>query len=258
MKNILIWFVIFGTVDFLFFLLRGLKVLSARMINRVLIAISCLLAGLILLPQSAPQTMIQITAGLIIVIATLAMVCDIFALIFYKLKSLFFRKKVVCPALALPDYLMEICKALGILAARRTGALIIIRQNDMLEGYIDKGIPFDAQVNAEALVALFSSDSPVHDGAVLVSTGRIRRVKSTLSLKTDTTLPMGVGTRHRAAVGITQKSDAIALIASEERGEISLAYRGQLVRVASQEQLCELIDKALKGKDIIPVQPELK
>lgn len=87
-----------------------------------------------------------------------------------------------------------------------------------------------------------------------MANGRIRRVKTILSLKTDGEVPMGVGTRHRSALGITEKTDAIALVVSEERGEISIAYQGCLLKVDSQKELYKLIKRALKGKSIVSVQ----
>lgn len=249
-------FFLVAVIDFLFFLLRGLKMLRWKIMIRVLIALSCLSAGLVLLPRSFSPTMIQLTAGIVIVFATLAIIVETLLIIFYKLKRFFsFGRPQPQP---LPDYLMETCQAMQILSSRRIGALIILRKNHMLDGYIDKGIPFDAQVNAEALIALFSSGSPVHDGAVLISSGRIRRVKTVLSLKTETSLPMGVGTRHRSAVGITEKTDAIALVVSEERGDMSIASGGALVKADSVEHLQALLVLALKGKSIAPLQSKIK
>ncbi|MFH1655393.1 MAG: DNA integrity scanning protein DisA nucleotide-binding domain protein [Candidatus Omnitrophota bacterium] len=249
------WFFALAVIDCLFFLLRGIRILRARIITRVLIGLSCLFAGIVLFPRPAPETAIQLSAASIIIIATLYMLSEIFLIIFYKIKRVFRKKDL---PVSLPEHLMEVCRAMEILAARRVGALIILRQLDMLEGYMDKGIPFDAQINAEALVALFSPGSPMHDGAALISTGRIKRVKSIISLKTNTALPMGIGTRHRSAVGITEKTDAIALVVSEERGEMSIAYRGNLIKAASLKHLQSLLARALKGKNLLLQQPTQK
>ncbi|MFH1493084.1 MAG: DNA integrity scanning protein DisA nucleotide-binding domain protein [Candidatus Omnitrophota bacterium] len=153
----------------------------------------------------------------------------------------------------LPDYLLEICKAMEFLASRKVGVLIILRRKDKLDEYMDSGILFDAQIKSEIVIALFSSASPVHDGAVVIFNGRIRRVKAILSIRTDTEVPMGIGTRHRSAIGITEKTDAIALVVSEERGEISIVSQGCLIKVDSLKELYRLIKKALKGKSIVPV-----
>ncbi|MBU2541683.1 MAG: DNA integrity scanning protein DisA nucleotide-binding domain protein [Candidatus Omnitrophica bacterium] len=156
-------------------------------------------------------------------------------------------------SMQLPDYLLEICKAMEFLASRKVGVLIILRRKDKLDEYMDSGILFDAQIKSEIVIALFSSASPVHDGAVVIFNGRIRRVKAILSIRTDTEVPMGIGTRHRSAIGITEKTDAIALVVSEERGEISIVSQGCLIKVDSLKELYRLIKKALKGKSIVPV-----
>jgi len=155
---------------------------------------------------------------------------------------------------SLPEYLLEVCHSMGDLARTRTGALIVIERKDSLVGQISGGLAFDAEIKQEILVALFSKLSPVHDGAVVISDGRIRKVKGILPLKTDSVLPMGTGTRHRSAIGITEKSDAIALVVSEERGELSVAYRGNLIRAKSGKDFLKLVQAAYKGKELIEVE----
>ena len=246
------WLTLIAVLNFLIFLFRGLKTMRWKTFARLFISLSCLLAALILSPYVTSARPIQSIAAIMVIAAAVAVAIDIFLGIFFAVKSsILTGRDFTAP---LPDYLMEICKAMEILANRRMGALIVIRRNDKLDEYVGSGMLFDSQIKSEILVALFSRTSPVHDGAVVVSNGRIRRVKTILSLKTDGEVPMGIGTRHRSALGITEKTDAIALVVSEERGEISVAYRGTLVKIMSQGHLYSLLAEALKGKTISPIQ----
>lgn len=246
-----IWLGLVAVLTFLLYLLRGLKTLRWRLFTRLFICFSCIFAVLILSPYAASARLRQVIASTIVIAAALAIVIDILVGLILTVK------RAIIPgrdfAMPLADYLMEISQAMEVLASRRIGALIILKGKDKLDEYMDSGIFFDAQIRSEILIALFSSASPVHDGAVIVAHGRIRKVKAILSLKTDTEVPMGIGTRHRSALGITEKTDAIALVVSEERGEISIAFRGSLVKVDSPNELCRLIKKALKGKSIVVV-----
>ena len=242
------WFVALGAINFMFFLLRGLTVIRWRLFTRIIISLSCLCMAMVFFPRPVSETALQLTAALVIIFATFLMAADSAVILIRKVRRRAAPEKNV--SLFLADYLEEICKALEVLASRRIGALIVLERNDRVEGHLVSSIPFESQVKSEALLALFAAASPLHDGAVVVSSGRIRRVKAIISLKTAGELPMGVGTRHRSAVSITEKTDAIALVASEERGEISIAHQGCLVKVGEPAQLYSLIQTALKGKSI--------
>ncbi|MBU0549200.1 MAG: DNA integrity scanning protein DisA nucleotide-binding domain protein [Candidatus Omnitrophica bacterium] len=244
-----IWFKLLAILTFVAFLLRGLKTIRWKIFARVFISAACLLAALVLSPYSASIRLIRFIASALVVAAIAVIVIDIFSGLFLKV-----RRKVSTgrsSTIPLPDYLMEICSAMEILASQRTGALIVLKRKDKLEEYTSNAIPFDAQIKSEILVALFSATSPVHDGAVIVVNGRIKGVKAILSLKTEGNVPMGIGTRHRSALGITEKTDAIALVVSEERGEMSIAYQGSLVKIDSLKGLYRLIKTASRGKNIM-------
>jgi len=246
------WLKLLAILSSLVFLFRGLKIVRWRFFDRFFLFLSCILAALVLLSHASLGKLIQLIASAIVITAAIAIVIDVISDILLTAKRSFFTGRNF--SVSLPDYLMEICKAIEILASRKNGALIVIRRNDKLEDYVSSGISFDAQVKSEILVSMFSESSPVHDGAVVIANGRIRRVKTILSLKTDGEVPMGLGTRHRSALGITEKTDAIVLVVSEERGEISIVYQGYLVKADSQKELCMLIKKALKGKSITSAQ----
>ena len=146
---------------------------------------------------------------------------------------------------------MEVCRAMELLAMRRIGALIVIERKQKLDTFVSAGMAFDGDVSAEILLAIFHTASPVHDGAVLVRNGRIRKGRALLPLSTQSALPMGVGTRHRSAVGITERTDAVVLVVSEERGEMRIAFRGVLQKVDSREALIKSLRNALRGRALV-------
>jgi len=131
----------------------------------------------------------------------------------------------------------DVAKAAFDLAQRRIGALLIFRRQDMLEDYLKGGIPLDGRVSHEVLSSIFFPQSPTHDGAVVIQGGRIVSVGCYLPLSENPALPQKYGTRHRAGIGITERCDAIAIIVSEERGEVSLAVRGRIELVGNAEEL---------------------
>ena len=151
----------------------------------------------------------------------------------------------------LPHYLLEIWSAMERMASRKVGALIILQRKQPLRPHMKGGMPFDAEIKSEILVPLFLTSSPVHDGALVVHKGRMQTVKGILPLASLADLSPSFGTRHRAAIGITEKTDAIALVVSEERGQISVAYRGCLVHIADRPEFLKTLQWVLKGRNIM-------
>jgi diadenylate cyclase len=137
------------------------------------------------------------------------------------------------------------------MASRKVGALIILQRKQPLRPHMKGGMSFDAEIRSEILVPLFLTSSPVHDGALVVHKGRMQTVKGILPLASLSDLAPSFGTRHRAAIGITEKTDAIALVASEERGQISVAYRGCLVHIADRAEFLRTLQWVLKGRNIL-------
>jgi diadenylate cyclase len=123
----------------------------------------------------------------------------------------------------------EVVRACAELARRRLGGLIVFERDTRLDDLIEAGAQVDAAVSKDLLVSLFLPTSPLHDGAVVIAHGRILHASCILPLTLRTELPEGVGTRHRAALGITEESDAIAVVVSEETSSISLALAGELI-----------------------------
>ncbi len=116
------------------------------------------------------------------------------------------------------------------LSERRTGALIVIERLEGLRNYIENGIELDAVVSVDLLITLFDPHTPTHDGAVIIQDDRIAAAACFLPLTQSDKLSTELGTRHRAALGITEETDAVAVVVSEETGAISVAFGGEMVR----------------------------
>jgi len=124
----------------------------------------------------------------------------------------------------------EIVLAATSLSSKRIGALIIIERLDGLRTYVENGIVMDAVVSYDLLINIFTPGTPLHDGAVIIQGDRIAAAASFLPLTLNPALSKDFGTRHRAALGISEETDAVAVVVSEETGVISLAFDGELVR----------------------------
>lgn len=124
----------------------------------------------------------------------------------------------------------ELMKASVSLANKRIGALIALQRGTDLRDYVDGGVRVGAAVSRELLLSIFLPYSPIHDGAVLVADDRIRWAGCFLPLTTRTDVDKELGTRHRAAVGLTEETDAVVIVVSEERGAISLVLNGRITR----------------------------
>lgn len=124
----------------------------------------------------------------------------------------------------------EIGDAAGVLSRNKVGALIVLGRDNDIEEYMDSGVNLDSLVTSRLLVNIFVPNTPLHDGAVFIRQGRIDRAACFLPLSDDPSLDKDLGTRHRAGIGITEVSDAIAVMVSEETGAISVAEGGKINR----------------------------
>ncbi|CAN5321012.1 diadenylate cyclase CdaA [soil metagenome] len=131
----------------------------------------------------------------------------------------------------------EIIKAVIRLSERKVGALIAIERRNTLRPYIEVGTPIDAEVTAELLRTIFALQTPLHDGAVIIRGNRIAAAGCLLPLSENQKLSKDLGTRHRAGIGLTEETDAVVLICSEETGVISLAHDGRIERNETMESL---------------------
>ena len=143
----------------------------------------------------------------------------------------------------------EIIKACMEMSKVRTGALIVIEQDVQLSEYERTGIFLDSLVSSQLLINIFEHNTPLHDGAVFIRNNRIVAATCYLPLSDNMLLSKELGTRHRAGVGISEVSDSITLIVSEETGMISVAHDGMLFRGLSQEELREQLSTLMKNQD---------
>jgi diadenylate cyclase len=131
----------------------------------------------------------------------------------------------------------ELVVATGMLAAKRTGAIIVVERRIGLRNFIESGIPLDARLTYDLLVSIFQPTSPLHDGAVIVQGDRVAAAACFLPLTVNPRLSRDLGSRHRAALGVTEENDSVAIVVSEETGGIALVLDGAIERNLEIEQL---------------------
>jgi uncharacterized protein (TIGR00159 family) len=143
----------------------------------------------------------------------------------------------------------ELASAAALLARQKHGALIVLERETGLQEFVDRGVPLDAVVTRQLLATIFYPNTALHDGAVIVRNARIVAAGTVLPLSANVMGPSSqYGTRHRAGLGISEDSDAVAIIVSEERGVISLAANGRLVGNLSADRLKKLLYELLEGR----------
>jgi diadenylate cyclase len=136
--------------------------------------------------------------------------------------------------------------AANLFSQNQTGALIVIEREIGLRTYIESGVAIDAKLSYDLLATLFRPSAPLHDGAVIVQGDRVAAAACFLPLSMNPVLSTQLGTRHRAGIGITEETDAISIIVSEETGSISLAVAGTVERDLTVDQLGERMSKLLR------------
>ena len=139
----------------------------------------------------------------------------------------------------------EIVKACEEMAKTKTGAIIVITRENGLPNYIDTGEIINAKTSNLFLQSIFFKNSPLHDGAVIITGETIKAARCVLPATENDSFPSNLGMRHRAAVGITENTDSIAIVVSEEKGKISVAHNGKLEISLSAKQLKEFLQKKL-------------
>ncbi len=158
-------------------------------------------------------------------------------------------RKMAMPEEWIPGFTQGVFR----LAEKRIGALAMVERGDLVEEHITGGQFLDGEPNPELLMSIFQTQSPLHDGAALIKGGRITKVACYLPLSSSEGLPKQWGTRHRAALGLSERCDAWVVVVSEERGEVSLAAAGKLENVNNSERLSQLILAA-----VAPLSPPKK
>jgi diadenylate cyclase len=143
----------------------------------------------------------------------------------------------------------EIVETVSFLSKKSIGALIVLEKETGLGDYIETGIKLDAEISSELLISIFYDKTPLHDGATIISNNRIVAANTYLPLSTNNDVSQELGTRHRAGIGLSEVSDALVIIVSEETGSISVVSDGQLTRYVDEKKLMNIFFDSFKVKD---------
>ncbi len=158
----------------------------------------------------------------------------------------------------LEQTLQAITAAVLQLAQRRHGALIVLRRRQFLDSYYKNGVVLDATVTPQLLMQIFYPNTPLHDGAVIIDDNKIKAAACVMPLSSsgvlNATVERSMGLRHRAALGISEVSDAIAVVVSEETGTISIAHRGRLIRRLDSERLLNNMRAFMTSNEVLSRQ----
>jgi diadenylate cyclase len=202
---------------------------------------SLLILGLFYISRLAPlQTVNWMVRNILVYVAFAAIVIfqsDIRRALAHFGQAPFFRYFNRTEAAA--ETIEEVVVAATMLSTQRIGAIVAIERDIGLRNYIESGIPLDAILTYDLLVTIFQTGSPLHDGAVILQERRVSAAACFLPLTVNPRVSRELGTRHRAAIGLTEESDAVAVVVSEETGAISLALDGRIDRRLTPDQLRE-------------------
>lgn len=145
------------------------------------------------------------------------------------------------------EYMIEeVVRAAYQLSRLRYGALIVLERETILQDFVDRGVAINADISRQLLINIFFPNSPLHDAAVVIGSNRILAASVVLPLTDNISASSSLGTRHRAGVGITEESDAISVIVSEETGQMSVAHSGRLIRNLDQDRLRRVLRTLLR------------
>jgi uncharacterized protein (TIGR00159 family) len=153
--------------------------------------------------------------------------------------------------LELENYLEEIIKAVTVLANRQIGALIVIERDTVLLDFVQAGIKIDSIISRDILLSIFIPYSPLHDGAVIITDSKIAYAGTILPLTKKENIDKRFGTRHRAAIGITEETDAVCIVVSEERGTISVSVGGKISTELDVEMLRQTLLSLISKRKVI-------
>jgi diadenylate cyclase len=173
----------------------------------------------------------------------------------HALANLGSRVSLMRSSSSVADVYDDIVLAANLFSQNQTGALIVIEREIGLRTYIESGVALDARLSYDLLATVFRPSAPLHDGAVIVQRDRIAAAACFLPLSMNPVLSTQLGTRHRAAIGITEETDAVAVIISEETGTISIAVAGSIERELTVERLRERLSALLRRYAPAPSLP---
>jgi diadenylate cyclase len=143
----------------------------------------------------------------------------------------------------------EVVEASARMSRMKRGALVAIQRDMGLKNYVESGIPIDAKISSELLISIFANQTPTHDGAVIIESDRIASAASLFPLSQNPELSRGMGTRHRAAIGLTEETDAVCIVVSEETGGISVSVYGKLTRDLDEDGLRRVLKSLFRPEE---------
>ncbi|MFH1797927.1 MAG: diadenylate cyclase CdaA [Candidatus Omnitrophota bacterium] len=146
------------------------------------------------------------------------------------------------------EILEEIAKAAIVLSKKKTGALIAIERESGLRRYVESGVSIDGKVTSELINTIFSRGTSLHDGGIIVSEQRIEAAACLFPLAQNPNIPKAMGTRHRAALGLSEETDAVIIVVSEETGSISLAMGGKINRDIDYKNIAKTLERSYKPR----------
>jgi diadenylate cyclase len=200
---------------------------------------SLIIVGLFYVSRLAPlQTVNWLIRNMLVYVAFAAIVIfqsDIRRALAHFGQAPFFR--YLNRQVAANETIEEIVVAATMLSTQRVGAIVAVEREIGLRNYIESGIPLDALLTYDLLVTIFKPGSPLHDGAVILQDNRVAAAACFLPLTVNPRVSRELGTRHRAAIGLTEEGDAVAVVVSEETGQISLALDGRIERDLTPDEL---------------------
>jgi diadenylate cyclase len=179
--------------------------------------------------------LVRTTAGYVVFAFIVLFQSDIRRALAHLGRAPFFR--YLAEAESAAESVEEIAVAASMLAAKRIGAIIAFERQIGLRNYVEGGIPLDAELTYDLLVSIFQQSSPLHDGAVIIQDDRVAAAACFLPLTVNPKLSKELGSRHRAAIGLTEENDSIAIVVSEETGIISVVVDGQIERGIDSDAL---------------------
>ncbi len=230
-------------------LIRGTR--AAQMLTGILIVIAAFLLSSLVHLKALNWMMNKFYSSFIIILIILFQDDIRIALSRIGKKSLIANYQIQSSSRVLD----EIARAASALAASSTGALIVIERSILLNRYVDIGALIDGLITKDLLVSIFNPASPIHDGAVIIQKGRVAAAGCFLPLTRDEDLDPNMGTRHRAALGVSQETDAVVVLVSEEEGSISIAVDGKFSKKLDQKELRKGLQRHLIDDHELAVGP---
>jgi diadenylate cyclase len=201
--------------------------------------------------------LIRNLAGYIVFAFIVLFQSDIRRMLAHFGRAPFFR--YLAKAESAAESIEELAVATSMLASQRIGAIVAIERQVGLRNYIEGGIPLDAVLTYDLLQSIFLPESPLHDGAVIIQEDRVAAAACFLPLTVNPKLSKQLGSRHRAAIGLTEENDAIAIVVSEETGNVSIVVDGQIERGLTTDELrSRLRTLILQKRDRTPVRREVE